>query len=522
MTSTTKRTRVVSADFEHGVSTAALDRLYNSLDERTVELLHSRRSTGSNHGRGWLLRRALLAADMLGLASAYALAEWLATVHRHGDHVDAFGEFLLFAASLPIWAVAARSYGLYDRDEEHANHSAADDFVGVFHLVTVGTFGLLAVAHLTDWFQPPFSKLFLFWLIAILAVTSARAVGRAFCRRRSGFVQNTIVVGTGRVGQEVARKVVKHPEYGINVIGFVDDDPQGPLPGLGPGDVRLLGEIDHLPALVKLLDVERVIIAFTHDPIEHSLDMIRTINELGVQVDIVPRFFELLEPPITAHTIESIPLWALPPLRLAPSSRFAKRALDVVGATLGLLFLSPLLIVIAAAIKIDSRGPVFFRQTRIGEHGRQFRIWKFRSMIDDADSRKSEVAHLNKHLENGGGARMFKIDGDPRCTRVGELLRRTSLDELPQLLNVVLGQMSLVGPRPLIPEEHRFVERWAKRRLDLRPGITGLWQVLGRHEIGFDEMIQLDYRYVMRWSLWRDIMLLFQTVPVVLHRRAGI
>jgi lipopolysaccharide/colanic/teichoic acid biosynthesis glycosyltransferase len=143
-------------------------------------------------------------------------------------------------------------------------------------------------------------------------------------------------------------------------------------------------------------------------------------------------------------------------------------------------------------------------------------------MTDDADSRKSEVAHLNKHLENGGSARMFKIEGDPRCTRIGTLLRRTSLDELPQLVNVLLGQMSLVGPRPLIPEEHRFVENWAKRRLDLRPGITGLWQVLGRHDIGFDEMIQLDYRYVMRWSLWRDIMLLFQTVPVVLQRRAGI
>jgi exopolysaccharide biosynthesis polyprenyl glycosylphosphotransferase len=335
-------------------------------------------------------------------------------------------------------------------------------------------------------------------------------------------VQNTIILGTGRVGQELARKVQKHPEYGINVIGFVDDDPRRPIPGLGPDDIRLLGEIDHLPALVKLLDVERVIVTFTHDPIEHSLDLIRTINELGVQVDIVPRFFELLEPPIRAHTVESIPLWALPPLRLAPSSRAAKRALDVVGATLGLLILSPLLIAIAIAIKIDSRGPVLFRQTRVGERGREFRIWKFRSMTDDADSRKSEVAHLNKHLENGGGARMFKIEGDPRCTRVGNLLRRTSLDELPQLLNVLAGQMSLVGPRPLIPEEHRFVNKWAKRRLDLRPGITGLWQVLGRHEIGFDEMIQLDYRYVMRWSLWRDIMLLFQTVPIVLHRRAGI
>ena len=521
MTSIRERSRESDAGLGFGMTTAGLDRLYDSLDHRTVELLHERRSTGSNHGRGWLLRRSLLAADMLGLALAYALAQRLA-IARHGDHVDALGEFLLFAASLPVWAVAAKSYGLYDRDEEHANHSAVDDFVGVFHLVTVGTFFLLAVGHFTNWFQPPFSKLFVFWLLAIVSVTFARIAARAFCRRRVAFVQNTIILGTGRVGQELARKVQKHPEYGINVVGFVDDDPRRPIPGLGPDDIRLLGEIDHLPALVKLLDVERVIVTFTHDPIEHSLDLIRTINELGVQVDIVPRFFELLEPPIRAHTVESIPLWALPPLRLAPSSRAAKRALDVVGATLGLLILSPLLIAIAIAIKIDSRGPVLFRQTRVGERGREFRIWKFRSMTDDADSRKSEVAHLNKHLENGGGARMFKIEGDPRCTRVGNLLRRTSLDELPQLLNVLAGQMSLVGPRPLIPEEHRFVNKWAKRRLDLRPGITGLWQVLGRHDIGFDEMIQLDYRYVMRWSLWRDVMLLFQTVPLVLHRRAGI
>jgi exopolysaccharide biosynthesis polyprenyl glycosylphosphotransferase len=522
MTSTRERSRAADAGLGYGVSAAGLDRLYGSLDDRTVELLHARRSTGSNHGRGWLLHRALLAADMMGLASAYALAQWLAIVHQHGDHVGAFGEFALFAASLPVWAVAARSYGLYDRDEEHASHSTVDDFVGVFHLVTVGTFVLLAIAHFTDWFQPPFSKLFLFWLLAIVSVTSARVAMRSFCRRRIGYVQNTIIVGTGEVGQELARKLMKHPEYGINLIGFVDDEPQDPIPGNGLDDLRVLGELDHLPALVKLLDVERVIIAFTHDPVEHSLDLIRTINELGVQVDIVPRFFELLGPPINAHTVESIPLWALPPLRLAPSSRVAKRALDVVGAALGLLFLSPLLVMIAIAIKIDSRGPVFFRQTRIGERGRKFRIWKFRSMTDDADSRKSDVAHLNKHIENGGKARMFKIEGDPRCTRVGNWLRGTSLDELPQLLNVLVGQMSLVGPRPLIPEEHRFVDKWAKRRLDLRPGITGLWQVLGRHEIGFDEMIQLDYRYVMRWSLWRDVMLLFQTIPLVLHRGAGV
>ena len=170
VTSIRERSRESDAGLGSGVTTAGLDRLYDSLDDRTVELLHKRRSTGSNHGRGWLLRRTLLAADMLGLALAYALAQRVPLGHR-GDHVDAFGEFLLFTASLPVWAVAAKSYALYDRDEEQASHSAVDDFVGVFHLVTVGTFVLLAVAHFTNWFQPPFSKLFVFWLLAIVSVT---------------------------------------------------------------------------------------------------------------------------------------------------------------------------------------------------------------------------------------------------------------------------------------------------------------------------------------------------------------
>ena len=202
MTSIRERSRESDAGLGFGMTTAGLDRLYDSLDHRTVELLHERRSTGSNHGRGWLLRRSLLAADMLGLALAYALAQRLA-IARHGDHVDALGEFLLFAVSLPVWAVAAKSYGLYDRDEEHADHSAVDDFVGVFHLVTVGTFFLLAVGHFTDWFQPPFSKLFVFWLLAIVSVTFARIAARAFCRRRVASCRTRSSSAPGTCGQDL-------------------------------------------------------------------------------------------------------------------------------------------------------------------------------------------------------------------------------------------------------------------------------------------------------------------------------
>ncbi len=511
----TKGTR--ERELHGGLGTADLDRLYQSLDARTVELLQSRRSSGVFKGRGWLLRRALLTSDLFGLAVAFGVAQLFYASRIRGDHVDALGEFLLFAASLPAWAAAARLYGLYDHDEERASHSTADEFIGVFHLITVGTFALLSISHFTHWFAPPFSKLFVFWLLAIVTIMAGRVTARALCRRRADYLQNTIIVGAGNVGQELARKVLKHPEYGINLVGFVDSHPKEPIAGLD--HITLLGEPDHLPGLVKLLDVERVIVAFTGDPVERILDMIRWINKLGVQVDIVPRFFDVLGPRVEAHTIEGVPLWALPPMRLTPSARLLKRSLDIVGASLGLLVLTPLLAAVALAIKLDSAGPVFYRQARVGERGRPFRIWKFRSMTTDADERKEEVSHLNKHLDPGGDPRMFKIRRDPRSTRVGTLLRRTSLDELPQLLNVLVGEMSLVGPRPLILEEHRFVDEWAKRRLDLRPGMTGLWQVLGRDDIGFDEMIRLDYRYVTRWSLWRDVLLLVQTIPALLRQR---
>jgi lipopolysaccharide/colanic/teichoic acid biosynthesis glycosyltransferase len=177
--------------------------------------------------------------------------------------------------------------------------------------------------------------------------------------------------------------------------------------------------------------------------------------------------------------------------------------------------------VVAALIKLDSRGPVFFRQVRMGGGGQRFRMFKFRTMVADAEARKAELRHLNKHTEPGSDPRMFKIPDDPRVTRVGRFLRRSSLDELPQLLNVLRGEMSLVGPRPLILEEDRHVDDWARKRLDLKPGMTGLWQVLGRSDIPFDEMVKLDYLYVTTWSLWQDFRLLFRTIPLVVLAKRG-
>ena len=258
-----------------------------------------------------------------------------------------------------------------------------------------------------------------------------------------------------------------------------------------------------------------MIIAFSGDSHEDTLELMRELKDFDVRVDLVPRLFELVPPTADIHMLEGMPLIGLPRPRLSRSSMLLKRALDVAVSALGLVLLSPLLIAIAVLIKLDSPGPVLFRQLRMGQGERKFTIYKFRTMVQDAEARKRDVAHLNKHARNGGDPRMFKIPDDPRITRVGSFLRRYSLDELPQLINVLRGEMSLVGPRPLILGEHYHVDDWGRRRLDLKPGITGLWQVLGRDAIPFEEMIKLDYRYVTTWSLWGDLWLILRTFPIL-------
>jgi len=420
---------------------------------------------------------------------------------------------MLFLATLPCWLVVAKLYGLYSRDAQRADHSTADDAPAVLNMITLGAWFLYVAARLTGLARLEVSKLITFWAVAIAAILLARAIARFAARRSLAFVQNSVIVGASEVGQLVGRKLLQHPEYGINLVGFVDDNPGQRRPDLHR--LCLLGGPDELPEIVRRYDVERVIVAFGSAPYDETLRAVRRLTDQGVQVDIVPRLFEVVAAGTTVHAVEGLPLLSVPPARLSWSSRALKRALDLVVAAVALLALAPVFALVALLIELDSRGSVFFRQPRIGENGRPFLIWKFRTMTADADARKDEVAHLNMHLAPGGDPRMFKIPDDPRVTRVGRFLRSYSLDELPQLINVLRGEMSLVGPRPLIPDEHQFVIDWAERRLALRPGITGLWQVLGRSGIPFEEMVRLDYVYVNTWSLWNDLRLMARTIPAV-------
>ena len=384
-------------------------------------------------------------------------------------------------------------------------------------MLAVGTLGFYAIAYLFPGLAAiPLGKILTFLAFAIPLVVLGRAAARAICRQTDAYTQNTLILGAGVIGQRVARKLLSHPEYGVNVVGFVDEHPRDRDEQLG--DLTVLGHTSELPQIVRDYDVERVIVAFWQDPDPFTLGLVRDLNELDVQVDIIPRLFEVIGPETTIHAAEGLPLMGLAPARLGRGALALKRTVDLAGSLFGLVILSPFFAVAALAIKLDSTGPVFFRQTRVGLHNREFEILKFRTMAADADGRKDEVAHLNKH--QGGDERMFKVEHDPRVTRVGRFLRHRSLDELPQLLNVLRGQMSLVGPRPLIPEEHHHVDGWARRRLDLKPGMTGLWQVLGRDDIPFGEMVGIDYRYVTTWSLAQDLKLIFMTFAV-LARSSG-
>jgi exopolysaccharide biosynthesis polyprenyl glycosylphosphotransferase len=493
---------------------ALYDETRSIVDDRTLEIIERRRKTAIVRGRGWVVRRMLLVADLVGLLGAFALAELVSASGAPVDRFDPAAEILIFLATLPGWILMAKLYGLYDYDEQRTDHSTTDDLTGVFHMVTVGVLLFFAATWLTGFADPSMPKLLLFWGFATGLITVGRACARAVARRTVAYIQNTVIVGAGDVGQLIAKKLLQHPEYGINLVGFIDTAPKERRDDLE--HLTLLGPPDRLPGIIRLFDVERVILAFSRESHEHSLELIRSLKDLNVQIDIVPRLYEMVTPRVGVHTVEGLPLVGLPSLHLAPSSQLLKRTMDLVLSAAGLILLAPFFVVIALAIRLDSPGPVFFRQMRMGKGNNTFRMIKFRTMGVDADARKAELAHLNRHAQPGGDERMFKIPNDPRTTRVGRFLRRYSLDELPQLVNVLVGEMSLVGPRPLILVEDEYVREWARKRLNLKPGITGLWQVLGANAIPFEEMVRLDYLYVMGWSLRNDLSLLARTVPLVL------
>jgi exopolysaccharide biosynthesis polyprenyl glycosylphosphotransferase len=361
-------------------------------------------------------------------------------------------------------------------------------------------------------------RLIAFWLLAIVLVTAARSLARAAARKSTLYLQNTIIIGAGHIGQLTARKLLQHPEYGLNLVGFLDDRPMERRPELS--HIAVLGTTRELSAIVSLLDVERVIIAFSNESDLETMSVVRKLRELDVQIDLVPRMFELVGPNVGIHSIEGLPLVGLPPVRLSPSSRLLKRTVDLVGASIALIVTAPLFAYIAVRTKLDSPGPILFRQTRLGLNMREFTAFKFRTMYvqtDDSAHREYIKQTMDSRAAVGSNG-LYKLERHDSITPFGAWLRKTSLDELPQLLNVLRGDMSLVGPRPCIPYETEHFSPHQFERFLLPAGITGLWQVTARARASFGEALDMDVAYVRGWSIGLDLRLLCRT-PLELLRQ---
>jgi exopolysaccharide biosynthesis polyprenyl glycosylphosphotransferase len=486
--------------------------------QRIFDTLERRRTVTSRPGRrGWLMRRLLLLADGIGLLLAFVLTELLFGSSGYPDAVDLSDEVAFFALTLPAWVIGARLFGLYDRDEERADHTTSDDLVRVFLLATVGAFLVTRLTALTGKADPDPLKATTFWAATIGFVTIARALARSAGRRRPSYIQDTIVVGAGDVGQLIARKIVHHPEFGLRLTGFVDSWPRDRLSHIE--QIPVLGDLDELPRIIDEQGVERVIFAFTSDRHEDYLPLIRRLRDSGVQVDMVPRLFEVIGPKIDVHSVEGISLVGLPPVKLARSTRATKRALDVVGAGAALILLAPLIALIAVAVRLDSPGPVFFRQRRLGQNMREFSILKFRTMRTDVDP-EAHRAFIGAIMSTGAAPTengMFKLDQASAVTSTGRFLRRWSLDELPQLVNVLRGDMSLVGPRPCLAYELEHFAPHHFERFLVPAGLTGLWQVSARARSTFVEALDMDVLYAQSYSLGLDLRLLART-PIQLLR----
>ncbi|HEY7453586.1 MAG TPA: sugar transferase [Thermoleophilaceae bacterium] len=463
------------------------------------------------HGRTWFL----VAADALAIAAALAITYSVAEAVAAPAIIAPTWLILVLAAlAIPVWIAIFTVYKLYERQGRSISLATFDEVGELFHALLAGSLLFLITSQVlrrvmgAEVYFPVEAAMFL--ATALPLVLLLRGTVRSFVFPAVMHPRRTLIVGSGEVGRAVERKIRSHPEYGLELVGFVDEKTAS------DGDTPIIGRPSELPRLVDTLEIDWVILAFSRASYEETLDLLRAARRPDVHLSIVPRFFEVFASNATIQELEGMPVVNLPPMRLSRSVRFLKRAVDITVSAAGLFVLAPLFAATAALIKLDSRGPVFFRQERHGRGGSVFRILKFRTMEDGAESKRLALAASNEV----DGA-LFKMKDDPRVTRVGRVLRPTSIDELPQLWNVLKGEMSLVGPRPFVIHESSQITGWAGRRLDLTPGITGLWQVLGRNDMPFEEMVKLDYIYVTNWSLWWDLKILCQTIPVVLKRRGA-
>ena len=445
-------------------------------------------------GRDRFYRRMLAYADMISASVALLLA----IAAGAGDSLR-----LTALVALPLVVLAGKVIGVYDRDELLIRKSTLEEAPQLFQLSTL--YALLISVGDSALVSGSLGSVQVLVLWASLFFTTfvARAVARRIAARATP-TERCLFFGDAATYDRLKNRLSDHRHF--ELVGRMSL--QRPArSGSRPS------EAEDLADLMSWAGVHRVIIEPQALPAEEMHDLVRGAKSIGVRVSLLPRVLDVVGSSVVFDELGGMTVLGVRRFGLSRSSMRVKRTFDVAGACLFLLILSPLMALIALAVRLDSKGPILFRQERIGRDGRPFRICKFRTMVADAEARKAELAASNQ-----AGA-LFKIEGDPRITRVGALLRRTSLDELPQLFNVVAGSMSLVGPRPLILSEDECITGYDRRRLMLTPGMTGHWQVLGSSRVPMHEMVKIDYLYVASWSLWTDLKILLRTVPYILARR---
>jgi exopolysaccharide biosynthesis polyprenyl glycosylphosphotransferase len=468
---------------------------------------------------------ATMSADVTALLVAALIAIFVTSsldgvplLHRLNGAFDSgtSAGLIILILLTPYFVAALWVYGLYREPARSVGGSNLSEGMAGLTALTAASWLLLIFFVLGLGTAAPIAPLIAYWAVASLAIPLARWVGRLTVWSRPSFHERVLIIGAGEVGHTLAAKIAGHPEYRIDLVGFLDDGEPRRNGGTGPA-LPVIGALKDLDGIVVEERIDRVIIAFSRARHNDFLRVVRACSDSGVRINIVPRLFEVVSSQALVDDIEGIPLLDVANAELSTFNMAVKRVFDLIVGGLICVVALPLIAVVAVIIKLDSPGPVFFRQERMGRGGKTFRIFKFRTMHAGADAKRLELAETMNDYDGP----MFKLKEDPRLTRIGGTLRRWSIDEVPQILNVMAGDMSLVGPRPLWVEEAKQCRGWTQKRLDITPGITGLWQVLGRSEIPFDEMVKLDYMYVTGWSLSWDIKLLIQTIPAVLNRRGA-
>jgi exopolysaccharide biosynthesis polyprenyl glycosylphosphotransferase len=462
----------------------------------------------------------LVLSDALLILLAFAIAYYIRYQLQWFRAVDpafqlSLRQYSPFAVALVVLVLFAfRFSGIYPY---RPGRSPLEETYAIGTATTLGMVVLIVVS--LAFRQVLYSRLiFLYTALLVTLLLGLSRLGislsRNYLRHYGIGVRRVLLVGAGEVGRMIMRTVAARPDLGYLLVGFLDDHPAKGTTDIGP--FKALGPVDNLEWVIPAQATDSVIICLPWQSHRTIQRLLRICEQAGVRAQVVPDFFQLTKEQLHVEVLNGIPLLSTREVSIRGWNLWLKRSVDLaLGLLLGGISL-PLMALIALAIRLDSPGPVVYSQWRIGKHGRPFLCYKFRSMVKDADELQPTLASLNE-----ASGPLFKVRDDPRRTRVGRFLRRFSLDELPQFYNVLLGEMSLVGPRPNLPHEVEQYEEWHKKRLATSPGITGLWQVSGRSDLTFDEMVLLDIYYVENWSLALDFSILLRSLPAIFGGRGA-